>query len=473
MKRLWILCGLILAGQVQGQVWEKSIVPGLTYRMEVDRNIPRIVHAVRFSFGAPGLKLKSELAGGTVIEENATKGRETISEMAARTDSLVAINADFFPFTGDPLGLMVKDGQVVSASNNRAVFGWGDQFAEMGLIDFDAKMVVDGQEIPLKGINQECPLNDIVLNTEVGSIAVAKLPNVHAVFKMDTNEWTPNGEWSGTFVSMYADADKMPIQPGNAVVTANGTKAELLKSLIPGQRATFSFRAVGFDWARVNQAVGGGPFLVRKGIVSVDATREKFNKDFAEKRHPRSAVGLTKVGDLWFVVIDGRQKMSDGATLEETAKVMLDLGCTEAMNLDGGGSSALNILGLTVNRPSEGKERPVANGVVLLGPKPEPNRTGLKISGPAVLNLGMGKTLHVVDENGNEVPNSDVVWSASGDAWIDQGGLVRPFEKGKVEVAAMVRGQVLRTTFVIEDALPPAKPRTPAITSRSKKGRGG
>ena len=115
----------------------------------------------------------------------------------------------------------------------------------------------------------------------------------------------------------------------------------------------------------------------------------------------------------------------------------------------------------------------MANGVVLLGPKPEPNRTGLKISGPAVLNLGMGKTLHVVDENGNEVPNSDVVWSASGDAWIDQGGLVRPFEKGKVEVAAMVRGQVLRTTFVIEDALPPAKPRTPAITSRSKKGRGG
>jgi len=59
--------------------------------------------------------------------------------------------------------------------------------------------------------------------------------------------------------------------------------------------------------------------------------------------HPRTALGTNPDGKvLWLVVVDGRQKgFSEGVTLEELAKIMLDLGCVDAVNLDGGGSSIM------------------------------------------------------------------------------------------------------------------------------------
>lgn len=459
------------------QAWEKQIAPGVTYRMEVDLATPRIVHAIRYSLGAPGISLKSELGGGTVIEENASKGRETMSEMVARTGAVAAINGDFFPFTGDPLGFMIRDGKLLSTPNNRAVFGWGARSADMALISFTGTATIGGQEIALKGVNEDCPLNDIVLNTDIAAFATAKTPNIHAVIRMDNAEWAPNGTFTGTFESLFADAPKLPIQPGNAILTANGSKAEVLKRLSSGDRITFRFETRGFDWSKIDQAMGGGPFLVRKGQIAVDADRQGFNDAFTNKRHPRTAMGKTSDGDIWIAVIDGRQKISDGATLGETARIMLKLGCVDAVNLDGGGSSAINILGLTLNRPSDGKERPVANGLILMGPKPDPATIFLKLRLPEKLTVGFAKTLSVVDEAGNEIPQSELLWSALGDGWIDQGGLARPIQKGKLEIAAYVRGQMLKASLEVVEPEKKAGgtsrlARSKSSASRGKRGRG-
>jgi hypothetical protein len=332
---------------------------------------------------------------------------------------------------------------------------------------------VNGATYDLKGVNEDCPLNEMVLNTEIAGFAVGKAPNVHAVIKMDPADWSPNGTFTGEMSYLFADNPKLPIQPGNAVVTALGAKAEILKSWVPGQKVTFRFETAGLDWTKVDQVMGGGPFLVRDGSISIDAERQGFNDAFAKKRHPRTAMGRTANGDLWIAVIDGRQKMSDGATLEEAAKVMQKLGCVDAVNLDGGGSSAINILGLTLNRPSDGKERPVANGIVLIGSKPETMAVPLLIKSPEKLEVGTAKTLVVTDESGKTVPNTEVLWSAAGDAWIDQGGLVRPIQKGRTEIAAYVRGQVYRTTLeVVEPEKKLATARKPVVASRSKSGRG-
>ena len=246
---------------------------------------------------------------------------------------------------------------------------------------------------------------------------------------MDPAEWSPNGTYLGELSYIFADNPKLPIQPGNAVLTAHGSKAEILKTWVPGQKITFKFESNGLDWTKVDQVMGGGPFLLRNGLVSVDAQRQGFNDAFSNKRHPRTAMGRTATGDLWIVVIDGRQKMSDGATLEEAAKVMARLGCVDAVNLDGGGSSAINVFGVTLNRPSDGKERPVANGIVLMGTKPELASVLLKVNAPEKLALGSPTVLSVSDDAGKAVPNSEVFWSAMGDAWIDQGGMARPLQK--------------------------------------------
>jgi len=82
-------------------------------------------------------------------------------------------------------------------------------------------------------------------------------------------------------------------------------------------------------------------------------------------RHPRTALGRTKDGRLVMVVVDGRYKdrRSVGMTLAELAQLMGDLGCVDALNLDGGGSSTLVISGELINRPEGGTfERPVPAG---------------------------------------------------------------------------------------------------------------
>jgi exopolysaccharide biosynthesis protein len=92
-------------------------------------------------------------------------------------------------------------------------------------------------------------------------------------------------------------------------------------------------------------------------------------KGFSKGPHPRTAVGFTKGGKtLVLAVIDGRKPgQAVGMSLTETAEVMLKYGCTDAVNLDGGGSSVLAIRDpedhkmKILNTPSDGRERSVAN----------------------------------------------------------------------------------------------------------------
>ncbi|HEX2188610.1 MAG TPA: phosphodiester glycosidase family protein, partial [Longimicrobiaceae bacterium] len=84
----------------------------------------------------------------------------------------------------------------------------------------------------------------------------------------------------------------------------------------------------------------------------------------------RSAVGWRADGTLLLVAVDGRRPgYSEGMSLAELRSLFLELGAAEALNLDGGGSTALVVRGATVNRPSDREgERAVANALVLLGP---------------------------------------------------------------------------------------------------------
>lgn len=106
-------------------------------------------------------------------------------------------------------------------------------------------------------------------------------------------------------------------------------------------------------WDMFN-AVHAGPVLVKDGKVHLYIDEEVFFDTKIPGVHPRTAVGYTKDNDLILVVVDGRQPDSRGVTLEELAKIMLQFKCTEALNLDGGGSSTLVINGKLINRPSGG-----------------------------------------------------------------------------------------------------------------------
>ena len=97
------------------------------------------------------------------------------------------------------------------------------------------------------------------------------------------------------------------------------------------------------------------------------ARRATARAGFAEELHPRTAVGLRADGTWIFVVVDGRQPgLSIGMNLKEVAELMQSLGCVDALNLDGGGSSTLCVLGKVVNSPSDAaRERPVSDAIIV------------------------------------------------------------------------------------------------------------
>jgi exopolysaccharide biosynthesis protein len=115
------------------------------------------------------------------------------------------------------------------------------------------------------------------------------------------------------------------------------------------------------DW-KMQTAVGGGPVLLQSGEIKITNEEEMmFVGKAINDKHPRTAMGYTKDDKLIILVVQGRFPMiAEGATLNQQAQLLKDLGCWEALNLDGGGSSCMLVNGKETIKPSSaGVQRPV------------------------------------------------------------------------------------------------------------------
>lgn len=105
------------------------------------------------------------------------------------------------------------------------------------------------------------------------------------------------------------------------------------------------------DWPALTEptVLAGGPLLILDGEQLSQA-----DVDFNQVRHPRTAVGITADNKMIAVVVDGRSLDSQGLTIPELSELMAALGCVQALNLDGGGSSTAWVKGGgVVNFPSD------------------------------------------------------------------------------------------------------------------------
>lgn len=129
----------------------------------------------------------------------------------------------------------------------------------------------------------------------------------------------------------------------------------VLKDSIADHKASYMLQKGHFRKWKMHTAVGGGPVLVHNGVIRVTNNEElKFAGKAIDDKHPRSAMGYTKDGKLIFLVIEGRfPGKAEGASLTQTAQLLKDIGCIEALNLDGGGSSCLLINGKETITPSD------------------------------------------------------------------------------------------------------------------------
>lgn len=158
----------------------------------------------------------------------------------------------------------------------------------------------------------------------------------------------------------------------DAVLKAFNSKNRSVLGIDGQERLSIKRVPAGRDWPEMRHAIGGIPRIVTDGRVDVNS--EGASQSFITGRHPRTAVGLVDEQHAIIVMVDGRSGDSKGMSLKALAQFMISLGAKQAVNLDGGGSSALWVdptLGDAdglINRPSDGRERRVNSALAVYAP---------------------------------------------------------------------------------------------------------
>ena len=137
----------------------------------------------------------------------------------------------------------------------------------------------------------------------------------------------------------------------------------------PAKQPTASYPEGGEEFA-AKTAIGGGPLLIDGGKFKDTYVEELFNGTSGigpDSNQPRTAIGVTADKKMITFVCEGRQ-MTDGVaglTTADVANVLLDLGCVEAINLDGGGSSCMLVNGKETIKVSDGSQRAVGSTIMI------------------------------------------------------------------------------------------------------------
>jgi len=121
---------------------------------------------------------------------------------------------------------------------------------------------------------------------------------------------------------------------------------------------------------KMNTAIGGGPVLIHNELIRITSREEQRFARGEDDLHPRTAMGYTSDGNLIVLAVEGRNPgTAAGVSLTDMAVILKNIGCYEALNLDGGGSSCMLINGIETIKPSDqGGQRPVP-AVFMVTPK--------------------------------------------------------------------------------------------------------
>lgn len=376
-----------------------------------------------------GVRVEAALGQDRVWGSDATFGRESVSALALRHKATVGINAGFFPYAGNPIGLHIQDGNLVTEPSYRRTCFLLTKKGEARFAAFDCRANVSevrpekkenkdepGKSFPLAGMNRRPaapnkagkPADELLLFTPLFADNTLRVPGrTEVILEGIKGPIQPNKSYTGT-VRTLNDGGGNPILKETVVLSGSGGAADFLKEFQkPGSQLRFRLDVTttegkSFEFSGIEYAVAGGPRLITAGAVSIPLEAEGIKADFSTTRHPRTAVGVTKEGKLLLVTVDGRQQgLSRGISLPDLAELMRRAGAVEAVNLDGGGSTACVVHGALINSPSEGSERPVAS-MLLVYAKERSKVTGVRVGGllPSI-------TMHVGQWRAFAQPNRD------------------------------------------------------------------
>lgn len=276
--------------------------------------------------------------------------KRTVRNIAQRTNSIVAINGGFFkPQTGVPLGTLMIDKKIYTGPiYDRVALGIFKDGYDVGRVQLDGKIIGNNQEIKIDNINQPRMLSSYIL-----------------AYTRDWGKYAPVSPQYGVQLQIVgnkitaASANPLSI-PENGYVLV-GPKSKLGK-LFGADYVDVEIKT-NPKWEKVQHIISGGPYLLKDNQIFIDMTAQKLQS--IGGRNPRTAIGYTEDNNLVLVAVDGREGSSVGLTLVELAKLMKTLGCTNAINLDGGGSTVMYIKGQIVNHPHQPGGIALSNALVI------------------------------------------------------------------------------------------------------------
>lgn len=335
--------------------------------------LPCVVNLLRIDGTKAALQL--------VHSMDAAIGVETTSSLAKRYNALAATNAGFFRigsiFAGDAAGVLQINGKLLSEpykervacgiinrdDKSDIIFGhlkWKGE-AQIGTLRFGSN-----PSYPLAGVNRQREANEMILFT----------PEFHRT-TLTTTDGIEIVVQNGLVTSLHDSIGSTLIPHDGFILSCSGAAREwALANVRVGMKAattteieplksesTGGFRAA-------EDIVGGVSQLLDGGKIALTWQREGAAEDFALGRHPRTAIAKLRDGRILLATVDGRQiGVSAGMTLEELAQMLMEYGATDAVNLDGGGSTTMVVGGKIVNKPSDAAGERTVSDALLIFPR--------------------------------------------------------------------------------------------------------
>lgn len=468
--------------------WE-AVGTGIEYR-EFNLQDPNNVFVTRMDRSNPNVTLESSIAQGKL-----TSGKETVSGMAdhydqainfwgqswgSRNDVVVAINGSFYDtVTGVPEGGQIHSGWYAKRFDDMAGgsgIAWkldGTAFIGECVYHRPERQFItftpSGNIQLFDGINVPRESDELILYTPQYDVSTGTdNTGVEILVEMARPELIlPTPAMAKGYVReirVGQESTKIPFD--HIVLSANGAASTtLLNNVSVGVEIGISQEIMAFeddcstplsvDWTKTYASIGGSYYFLKDGII------QNFSDPGSTERNPRTAVCFNDT-HIYFVVNDGRDAgNSVGMSIQELAIFCKDtLAATWGINQDGGGSSTMVVNGIVKNNPSDGTERQVANGMMMVVVEPIEQSTILATGEPVTtlnptdVRLGPGSNYPViasVSENTEgfiiqHFNNLDGVF-AKGSFWwkVELGNVV-----GWVEEASLIGKGEPPSGFIVE-----------------------
>lgn len=378
----WVTSAAVCVVLASGGALAEQIAPGVEYTVYNLIGPSNVVHVVSID----RLQSQYKLAVGFPQKKRNFTSRQATSTIAGLYDNppgydvLAATNGSFFGGTDiDIIGTAASDGELLEqpdAQYDTFLFGPSRAPAIVSDIAHGSGTLTfaNGVQTALGYYNRpNPPIHDITAYTpgwdsSTRSSFISPSLAVEVILENVSYPMRGDKEVSGVVTALRTNAlaANNPIPAGGMVLTAWGSsKDAIMANTQVGDRLRMWFDTTANDFNNADMAITGIGWVVHNGAAYTSNWANR-SAGAPYNRHPRTVLACSET-HLYQVVCDGRSEASAGMTFAEMASFLINtLGVTEAVNLDGGGSSTMVVNGTVRNVPSDGSERLVANAVLLV-----------------------------------------------------------------------------------------------------------